>query len=77
MKVKIFFCALRRMIGATHLYATAFGSITPYCNRTTSNLMATALLSAQILFPKTQGMCSLSPSAACEWLHLPYLHTLV
>ena len=27
-----------------HLYATAFGSVTPYCNHTTSNLMATALL---------------------------------
>ena len=28
------------MVSATHLYAAA--SITPYCNPTTSNLMATA-----------------------------------
>ena len=31
------------MIGATHIYAASFGSITPYCNRTTPNLMAMAL----------------------------------
>jgi len=30
------------MISTTHLYAAAIGSVTLYCNYTTSNLMATA-----------------------------------
>ena len=38
------------MIATTHLYATAFGSITPNCSCTTSNLMAMALqLSTKLL----------------------------
>jgi len=40
LQVKIFFRYSRRMISAMHYYAAA--SITPYCNLTTSNLMATA-----------------------------------
>jgi len=39
MKVKFFLCALRGIIDTTHLYAAAFGSVTPYCNRPASNLM--------------------------------------
>jgi len=38
MKVNFFLCFC-----ATCLCAAAFGSVTPYCNRTTSNLMAMAL----------------------------------
>ena len=41
---KKLFCTLCGMIGNTRFYAAAFGSITAYCNRTTSNPMATALL---------------------------------
>ena len=54
MKVKIFFRTLLRIIGATCLYAAAFGSVTPYCNCTTSNLLATALYLALSNAPTSQ-----------------------
>ena len=44
MKLKNFFRASHRIIGATHLYAAAFGSSTLFCNHTTLDLMATALV---------------------------------
>jgi len=43
MKVKNFFPGFAWKDQHYAPYAAAFGSITPYCNCTTSNLMATAL----------------------------------
>jgi len=53
MKVKkIFFCASYRGIGPTHLRTAVFRSISPYSNRTTSNLMATALWYLKVIAPE-------------------------
>jgi len=37
-----------------HLYATAFGSVTPFCNRNTSNLMAYG----PVVYREITGSCS-------------------
>ena len=65
MKVKNSFHALRRMIGTTHHCAAAFASVTPYCNRTTSNLMATALL--WCLLVQVEGWSSCSKPIQKVW----------
>jgi len=45
----------------THLCAAAFGSVTPYCNRTTSNRMAMALTAIHIVLRATTGVTICDP----------------